>query len=146
MVPAKLYTVGYEKRTIDGLIADLQAAGVRTLVDVRELPLSRRTGFSKTKLGAALEAAGIAYRHIRALGNPKPFRQLYMDGNVARGSEAYRQHLHNGSYGALVELSEALTGEDLCLLCVEHEHERCHRSVIVDSLRALQPGLAVEHL
>jgi uncharacterized protein (DUF488 family) len=39
-----LYTVGYEKRTVATLVSDLLRAGVRTLVDVRELPLSRRKG------------------------------------------------------------------------------------------------------
>jgi hypothetical protein len=42
-----LFTVGYERRTVDGMIEILKDAGVRTLLDVRELPLSRRQGFPK---------------------------------------------------------------------------------------------------
>ncbi|SEM69999.1 DUF488 domain-containing protein [Nonomuraea pusilla] len=41
------------------------------LVDVRLTPISRKRGFSKTALATALAAAGIACRHMRALGNPK---------------------------------------------------------------------------
>lgn len=130
-----LYTVGYERRTVSTLVRDLLCAGVKTLVDVRELPLSRRKGFSKTKLSAALADAGIEYRHARSLGNPKRYRQMYREGNVARGSAGYRRHLHNGSYPALLELAEQLD-DHVCLLCVEHEHERCHRSVIVEALTA----------
>jgi uncharacterized protein (DUF488 family) len=134
-----------EKRTVATLVSDLLRAGVRTLVDVRELPLSRRKGFSKTKLREALADAGIEYRHARSLGNPKRYRQMYMAGNVAEGSAGYRQHRHNGSYGALLELAERLD-DDVCLLCVEHEQERCHRSVIVEALISVHPELSVEHL
>jgi hypothetical protein len=70
---------------------------------------------------------------------------MYMAGNVAGGAEGYRRHLHNGSYPALLELAERL-GDYVCLLCVEHEHERCHRSVIVEALASVCPELSVEHL
>jgi len=66
-VSAKLFTVGYEGRSIDELVDALRAAGVERLVDVRELPLSRRKGFSKTALGDTLRDAGIEYIHVRAL-------------------------------------------------------------------------------
>jgi uncharacterized protein (DUF488 family) len=144
-MPATVYTVGYEKRTVDDLVRDLRAAGVRTLVDVRELPLSRRRGFSKTKLREALEAGAIAYRHMRPLGNPKPYRELYWAGKVEAGAAAYREHLHGVSGEALRELAGDLD-DDMCLLCVEHDHAVCHRAVIVDALMALRPGLNVTHL
>lgn len=115
-------------------------------MDVRELPLSRRRGFSKTALGEALGAVGIEYVHVRALGNPKPNRERYWSGDVAGGARVYRKHLHNGSYPALLELAESLDGDAACLLCFEHDHAVCHRDVIVESLRELRPGLTVQHL
>lgn len=52
------------------------------MVDVRELPLSRKKGVSKSAFGAALSAHGIAYLHAPALGCPKPIRNQYKaDGN-----------------------------------------------------------------
>ena len=62
------------------LVATLREAGVQRLVDVRKFPSSRRRGFSKTALAAALDAAGIEYVHARALGNPKPNRDLWRAG------------------------------------------------------------------
>jgi uncharacterized protein (DUF488 family) len=141
-----LFTIGYENhRTPDSLIASLRAAGVRRLVDVRELPLSRKRGFSKTALAGALEDANIDYQHIRALGNPKPYRDLYKAGRVAEGERAYRKHLHNGSYPALVELGETLD-EGTCLLCFEAAHEDCHRAVIVEALEERLGEITVVHL
>ena len=77
-----LFTLGFEGLTIEAFIARLQAALVKTVVDVRELPLSRKKGFSKTAFCTALSAHGIAYMHAPALGCPKPIRNQYKtDGN-----------------------------------------------------------------
>lgn len=142
-----VFTIGYEQHLDpDTLIDALRAAGVRRLVDVRELPLSRRRGFSKTALAAALEDAEIQYEHVRELGNPKPYRDLYRSGRLAEGERRYRAHLHNGSYPALVELSETIADAPTCLLCFEAAHEACHRAVIVDALEARLGNLDVVHL
>lgn len=145
-MPTKLFTVGYQGRTLDEMIAELVGAGVSRLVDVRELPLSRRPGFSKTALGEALADAGIKYVHVKALGNPKPNRERYWAGDVAGGAAVYRKHLSNGSRSALVELAASLGDAPACLLCFERDHAECHRDVIVDALHEFHPKLAVSHL
>ena len=66
----KIFTIGYEGTTVPELIAALKSRGVSQVIDVRALPLSRRPGFSKSPLKAALEEAGIAYVHLKALGTP----------------------------------------------------------------------------
>jgi uncharacterized protein (DUF488 family) len=145
-VPLELYTVGYEGRSVDELLETLVDAKVTRLVDVRELPLSRRRGLSKTALGDSLAAVGIEYAHVRSLGNPKENRQRYWAGEVEQGAEVYRGHLHNGSYSALVELAKSLDDGTACLMCFERDHSVCHRDVIVESLKELRPNLAVNHL
>ncbi len=142
----KLFTIGYAGSSVDELIARLQAAGVKRVVDVRELPLSRRRGFSKSALAHALADVGIQYEHVRALGNPKPNRDRYKGGDVAGGARIYRAHLHNGSAGALVDLAESVDGVTTCLLCVEPEHDTCHRAVIAGAIAERLPRLAVVHL
>ena len=146
VVALTLCTIGYEGRNVNDLLDALLAAGVTRLVDVRELPLSRKRGLSKTALGNSLDDVGIAYEHMKPLGNPKENRERYWSGDVEGGAEIYRRHLHNGSYGTLVDLAESLDDGTACLLCFERDHAVCHRDVIVDSLRELRPGLAVDHL
>jgi uncharacterized protein (DUF488 family) len=142
-----VFTIGYQQhRRPETLIGALRAAGVRRVVDVRELPLSRRRGFSKTALASALEDAKIQYEHVRALGNPKRFREMYRSGRRSEGKRRYRAHLHNGSYPALVELGETLEDAPTCLLCFEAAHEECHRAVIVEALEARLSKLDVLHL
>jgi uncharacterized protein (DUF488 family) len=77
MPASALYTFGYEGLTIEAFIKRPQQACVQVNLEVRELPLSRKKGFSKTALREALAAAGIADEHRPALGCPKPVRDRY---------------------------------------------------------------------
>jgi uncharacterized protein (DUF488 family) len=142
----ELFTIGYEGRTQADLIESLQQAGVSRVVDVRELPLSRKKGFSKTPLAAALASSGIAYEHARALGNPKKYRERYKAGDTEGGASDYRRHLHNGSSWALIELADSIAGEKTCLLCFEEQHDLCHRAVIAGAIAERLPRVAVVHL
>lgn len=145
-MPTELFTIGYEQRTQDELIRELRTAGVRRLVDVRELPLSRKRGFSKSALGEALAEAQIEYQHVRALGNPKPIRELYWDGKVELGAARYREHLSNGSRSAVIDLAEALDSIQTCLMCVERDNAVCHRAVLVAELELVLDRLHVTNL
>ena len=98
---SQLFTVGYEGRQLDELIAVLQSAEVDTVIDIRELPLSRRRGFSKTPLGHALREAGIEYVHLRVAGNP--YRRE--DDALAK----YAAHV-NASSAVVTEVAETARG------------------------------------
>ena len=142
-----LFTTGYEQhKTPDALVRALVAAGVVRLLDVRELPLSRRRGFSKTRLAAALADAGIVYEHQHALGNPKPLRDLYRAGRQGEGEAGYRAHIRNGSSWAVDELAGLLAGVPTCLLCFEADHRHCHRQLIVEELAARGVAFEARHL
>lgn len=137
-------SVGYEKYKDSrefGLM--LRDAGVERLVDVRELPISRRRGYAKTALGQAMASAGIEYVHVRALGNPKPFRDMYKAGRTAEGREHYERYLLGEQREALHELVDLLREKPSALMCVEHDPATCHRTVIVDALRG-ELDLALE--
>jgi uncharacterized protein (DUF488 family) len=77
----KLFTIGYERAAISDLIATLREVGVGALIDVRDLPVSRKRGFSKRALGQRLEEVGIRYIHLRDLGGPKPGREAARRGD-----------------------------------------------------------------
>ena len=69
----------------EALVAELEAAGVERVIDVRFRPQSRRPGMSKTRLGELLGDHGIAYEHRRALGTPADLRFLFHSGASPRG-------------------------------------------------------------
>jgi len=105
------------------------------LIDVRELPISRRRGFAKTALAAALAEQGIEYLHLRGMGNPKEFRDLYKSGRVAEGRAGYEQLLAEDRADDLRELAETIHEKRSALMCVEHDEAVCHRQVIFAALR-----------
>jgi uncharacterized protein (DUF488 family) len=141
-----LFTIGYQGSTASDFIECLCAAGVERVVDVRELPLSRRPGFSKSQLAAALTSAGIEYEHVRALGNPKANRERWRSGDTRGGAVAFRRHLHGEAGAELGELAAAVQKETICLLCVEESHLDCHRSLIAGAIAERLPRVAVVHL
>jgi uncharacterized protein (DUF488 family) len=144
---ATIWTIGYEKLAPEALVAELEAAGVERVVDVRFRPQSRRPGMSKTRLGERLAAQGIAYEHRRALGTPADLRWLYKNNRVAEGHDAYRRHVEEASAADLDTLAAELAGGPrTALLCLEAEPGECHRSVLVEALRRRAPGLEVVDL
>lgn len=137
-VPAMTHgivSVGYEGRSIDDFITDLQRAGVRTVADVRLNAVSRKAGFSKTRLREALAAAGIGYRHMRSLGNAKENRQPFWDGRVDEGQRVFRESLQAPDAEASLEkLAELARDQVVAVLCFETDVEMCHRKVIIDQV------------
>ncbi|HEY5081205.1 MAG TPA: DUF488 domain-containing protein [Bauldia sp.] len=100
-----LYTLGYEGMSIEQFVDRLEKSRVRTVVDVRQMPLSRKPGFSKRALAAALAGAGVAYVHMVSLGCPKPVRDRYKDdGDWSAYAKAFRAYLKRHP-AALAELS-----------------------------------------
>ncbi|MBI1187345.1 MAG: DUF488 family protein [Alphaproteobacteria bacterium] len=129
---AAIFTIGYERGSLPQVVAALQAAKIDTLVDVRAIANSRRAGFSKGVLSASVEAAGLRYRHVKALGTPKPGREASRRGDL----ETF-ERIVNGALDepaaqlALSELSEMAGAERVCLLCLEHDPTLCHRRHVV---------------
>lgn len=125
-----LCTFGYEGLGLPQFIARLHAAHIREVVDVRELPLSRKAGFSKTALAEALELEGIAYRHVRALGCPKQIRQRYRkDGDWSRYVKDFSVYLEKQK-AEISELARAARKSAICLVCFEANFSECHRSIV----------------
>src|SRR5262245_18241279 len=125
-------TVGYEDRTVDDLIEDLIKARVKTLVDVRLTPISRKTGLSKHRLALRLQRVGIDYLYLPQLGNPRDnraaFRRRDADA-VARYSAVLRAPEARTALAQLVDLTQR---HDIALMCFEHNASECHRALVAD--------------
>lgn len=140
----RIFTIGYEATTMGEFLSALKDAGVKRVIDVRALPLSRRPGFSKTPLRGALSEEGIDYVHLRALGTPAAGREAARKG---------RQDDLERIYSGQLELPEAIAqgaqmialAEDRpsALLCYEREPGGCHRSLL---LNWAAPEAEVTHL
>jgi uncharacterized protein (DUF488 family) len=140
-----VFTASYEGRSLEDFLADLRARGVRLVADVREAPISRKRGFSKSALADALARTGIAYRHIRALGCPKPVRDAYReDGDWVRYTKSYMKHLRE-QRPAVEELASLTDAQPTTLLCYEADFNRCHRTYVARAV-AERSGARVCHI
>lgn len=127
------------------LIGMLDRAGVRTLVDVRRFPGSRRNPqFNRPALEATLGAAGIAYRHAQALGgrlSDEPGEERF--GCIR--TPAFRSYAARmGTTEWQEALADALEAPEPCLMCAETAWTKCHRRLIAELLVAR--GHEVLHL
>jgi uncharacterized protein (DUF488 family) len=142
-----VWTIGYERLLPPELLAELRAAGVARVIDVRFRPQSRRPGMSKTRLSQLLGDHGIAYEHRRELGTPADLRHLFHTGRLAEAAQAYRAHVETAAPDALDALAAELThAPPTALLCLEAEPAGCHRRVLTDALRERRPDLRVVDL
>jgi uncharacterized protein (DUF488 family) len=139
-----VWTIGYERLLPPQLVAELQAAGVERVIDVRFRPQSRRPGMSKTRLSELLGEHGIAYEHRRALGTPADLRHLFHSGRVAEAAAAYREHVEATAPEQLERLADELEhGPATALLCLEADPAGCHRRVLTDALQERDRDLRV---
>jgi len=137
-------SIGYENyHSVEDFARLLADSGVEQLVDVRELPISRRRGFAKSALAAALAEQSVEYVHLRSMGNPKEFRDLYKSGKVAEGRAGYEHLLTHERTDELRELATTIQAKRSALMCVEAEEDVCHRQVIFEALRD-QVGLDLD--
>jgi uncharacterized protein (DUF488 family) len=141
-----VYTVGYEGVALEQFIERLRLADVQLVVDVRDVPLSRKRGFSKTALSAALSEAGLQYLHIRELGCPKLIRDQYrLDGDWKRYTAAFMTHLRQQA-AAVRDLAAACRGSAVALLCYEADSGRCHRTYVARAVAGVVAGARVVHI
>jgi uncharacterized protein (DUF488 family) len=127
-----LFTIGYEKALPAAVLGELKRAKVDLLVDTRAVAASRRPGFSKRQLAAALDEAGIAYIHLQKLGTPAQGRQAARAGDFEALWRIYDKHIKTPeAQDALSELLALIkSGKRVCLLCYERDPNECHRSRI----------------
>lgn len=140
----QIFSIGYEGATVPEFIAALRLARVERLIDVRALPLSRRPGFSKTALRAALEEAGIEYLHLKALGTPADGRAAARAGRHADLERIYADQLElPEAMAQSAQMLDLVSELPSALMCMERDPVHCHRSLL---LRAVAPHAEVVDL
>lgn len=142
-----LFTLGYEKRSLDEFIELLCRARIDVLIDVRETAWSHKPGFSKSALQSNLAAAGIEYVHARFAGNPKHLRSAA--ATHADCLASYERHLGQNPE-ILSEFAELVTGlqqdgRRVCIACFERHPDDCHRGILASKLKALRRA-RIQHL
>jgi len=130
-----VFTIGYERRDGDELLARLRDVGVETLVDVRERPFSRKVDFRSTRLQERCKRAGIAYLHDAGLGSTTAQRDtLKASGDIDSFMKTFRAYASKRLDQQISDLCELAEEECIAMLCYERCHHECHRSVLAEHL------------
>jgi uncharacterized protein (DUF488 family) len=132
-----LFTIGYEQAKPAAVLGELKRAEVQLLVDTRAVAASRRPGFSKRQLAAALDEAEIGYIHLQKLGTPAAGRTAARSGDVDALWHIYDKHIKTkDAQDALGELIALIkSGKRIALLCYCRDPKTCHRSRVVANVK-----------
>jgi uncharacterized protein (DUF488 family) len=137
---ASLYTIGHSTRTLDELVSALTAHGIKTLVDIRTFPMSRRLPhFNRESLERELPQHGIRYIWMKSLGGYR--KTIRQDSpHTALRSRSFRNY---ADYTLTPEFAEAIAGllsiaeqSPTAYMCAERIYFRCHRMIVSDWLVA----------
>jgi len=147
MAACKVYTIGYEGLDIEEFVNRLKENCITRLIDIREIPFSRKREFSKSFLKARMESENIQYIHLRSLGSPSDIRhKLKGDHDYESFFSAIACHLDNNEE-SLFEAYRLIKDNLSCIMCFERLPEKCHRSSVVEKLKEIDGnGMIVSHI
>lgn len=138
-----VHSVGYEGETVNDFIQKLKNNNIKYLIDVRELPLSRKKGFSKTELRNILNGNSIEYFNIKELGSPRDIRHDYWQ---TKDFDTFRIEYLDYIKNQETKISELLLciknyskNGNVAIMCFEKDHTRCHRSLLLEYIKNKLP-------
>ena len=125
---AEFFTLGYTGRKLDDLMASLLAAGVRTLIDIRQNPVSMyRPELSRTNLQKTVESKGMQYVHLPELGVPRDVRARAIQSGTRKVIwEWYDEHVAEPYLDNLHHFLNSVE-HPVAMMCVEIDPTECHR-------------------
>lgn len=162
---ATIYTIGHSTRSLDELVAALKAHGIRTLVDIRSFPMSRRLPhFNRESLEVELPTRGVSYIWMKELGGRR--KKIRSDSpNTGLRNDSFRNYADymlttefpqaierllqiaqqaagppapaaNGRPPAPVMTDDVRAGGNTAIMCAERMYFQCHRMLVSDYLAA----------
>ncbi len=146
--PAVVWSIGHSNRSWEAFEAIVRAHGIRTIVDVRAFPASRRwPHFNREAMAQGLGAVGVAYHWLPALGGRRRPRRDDSPHTAwtVDAFRSYADHMESDEFrGGLDALLTIAREQPTAFLCAEALYWRCHRRLIADRLKSL--GWTVLHI
>jgi uncharacterized protein (DUF488 family) len=134
-----MMTIGHSTLEIEVFLRALRESGVKTLVDVRRFPGSKRhPQFGQASLFASLAEVGIRGVWREGLGGRRPARKDSINtGWKNAGFRGYADYMQTPEFVREIDWLMALPEFDSAVvMCAEAVPWRCHRSLIADAVIA----------
>lgn len=143
-----LYTIGHSTRRLNELLSALEAHAIKTLVDIRAFPRSRRLPhFNRESLENELPKRGIRYVWMKALGGYRKATRKDSPHTALRsaGFRNYADYTLTPEFEpAMADLLRLAEESRTAYMCAERVYFRCHRMIVSDWLVA--HGHEVRHV
>ena len=139
-----VFSIGYEGKSLHTFTEILLKNRIEQVIDVREIPFSRKPGFSKKSLKNALKEVNISYNNLRELGTDKKSREIYKrTGKIGDLLKTYeKQLLKKEDYYEILKI--LIDYKVSAIMCFEDDYKKCHRQKLEDKLT--DDGIRVKHL
>lgn len=143
----KLFTIGFTEKTAETFFSLLKSAGVKKIIDTRLNNVSQLAGFAKGKdlefFSKAIIDAG--YEHKINLAPTKELLSDYRDKKINwdQYEKEYISILDNRNILNDIDFAQ-LDGS--CLLCSEHQPDKCHRRLLAEYLKKANIDVEIIHL
>ncbi|MFZ3263545.1 MAG: DUF488 domain-containing protein [Terriglobales bacterium] len=137
---ATVYTIGHSTRTLDEFVSALQAHAIKTLVDIRAFPMSRRLPhFNRESLESELSKHGMRYVWMKSLGGYRKKTREDSPHTALRNASFlnYADYTLTPDFEqAMDELLRIAQPSPAAYMCAERVYFRCHRMIVSDWLVA----------
>lgn len=144
--PIAVYTAGYEGKSIDMFFDYLLQQGIKTIVDVRFNPGSRKYGFSKKHFREIAKKLGIDYHHSPSLDIPSNDRTELTDfASYQRLLNRYEKEMLPTRKADIAMVSQLMQKRPSVLVCMEKDIRLCHRGRLAKFV-SLDSKLKTVHL
>lgn len=136
---ADFFTLGYSGRKTPEMLESLISSGVRTLVDIRQNPVSMyRPELSKKNLQGTLTDMGIQYVHLPELGVPRDVRGKAIETGSRDVIWAwYDENVIPDFAGSNLHMFMNAFEHPVALMCTELDPHECHRHRLSLALESL---------
>ncbi len=146
VAPPAVYTMGYEGLSVDAFFRELLRSGIKSILDVRANPISRKYGFAKSSMREIATKLSIGYRHIPELGIPGSLRKSLGDfASYQRLFADYERTVLRERTIHISDVASFMEGTPCVLVCMEKDARCCHRSRLAKAVSA-QNGLLIKNL
>lgn len=143
----ELFTIGFTKKNAKIFFGLLSSNNVEKIVDTRVNNTSQLSGFAKADdlRFFAKEIADINYFHNIDFAPTKELLSKYRKKQMS-WSEYEIEYLNLLD---MRKIKKKINIEKLhknCLLCSEHDAEKCHRRLLAEYLKEVNPNVKIIHL
>ena len=141
-----VYSAGYEGETIDHFFNKIIKNGIKNIIDIRNNPVSRKYGFSKSQLVNNCSGLGLSYYEFPELGIISDKRKkLKTFADYKSLLDDYEKIIIESQNSSIKKVENIIKNHPSVLICFEKDYNYCHRNRLAKII-SNDTGLDIKHI